>query len=103
MLVRTLHSEEKMNTLIMFHGQECPHCQRMFPLVDQLEQETGLTVERLEVWHNDKNADLMRSKKDVITPHCGGQLRVPTFLNSETSEVICGEVEYNKLKSWATK
>lgn len=103
MLVRTVYSEEIMKNLIMFHGQECPHCKKMHPLVDKLEKETGVSVERLEVWHNDKNADLMRSKRDIISPHCGGQLRVPTFLNSDTGEVMCGEVEYNQLKSWATK
>lgn len=101
--MRTIHTEKIMNKLIMFHGKECPHCRKMHPLVDRLEQETGVSVERLEVWHDDKNADFMRSKRDIITPRCGGQLRVPTFLNTETDDVICGEVEYNQLKSWSTK
>lgn len=43
----------------------------------------------------------MRSYKTVIAPKCGGQLRVPTFLNPETGDAICGEVEYDKLKDWA--
>jgi len=50
-----------------------------------------------------KNADLMRSYSDVIKTKCGGQLRVPTFLDTETKDVFCGEVEYKTLKSWATK
>lgn len=103
MLVRVVRKEKKMKKLIMFHGQECPHCQKMHPLVDKLEKETGLSVERLEIWHNDKNADLMRSKRDIISRSCGGQLRVPAFLNLETDNIMCGEVEYNQLKSWATK
>ena len=103
MLVRTLCPEEIMKNIIMFHGKECPHCKKMHPLVDRLEQETEVSIERLEVWHNDKNADLMRSKRDVIAPHCGGQLRVPTFIKVETNDVMCGEVEYNELKAWSTK
>lgn len=92
-----------MSKLVMFYGKECPHCKKMMPLVDKLENETNLTIERLEIWHNEKNADLMRSYHDVIKEKCGGQLRVPTFLDEETKDVFCGEVEYKTLKSWATK
>lgn len=96
-------SGAKMAKWIMFHGRECPHCKNMMPLVDKLEEETGVEIERLEVWHDEKNADLMRSYRDIISPVCGGQLRTPTFLNTETHDVLCGEVEYEKLKEWATK
>lgn len=92
-----------MNKLIMFHGQECPHCRRMMPLVAALEKETGIVIEKLEVWHNEQNADLMRSYRPVIAAGCGGQLRVPTFFNTETSDLICGEVEYETLKEWASR
>lgn len=51
----------------------------------------------------EKNADLMRSYRPVIAPKCGGQLRTPTFFNTETNDVLCGEVEYEKLKEWALK
>ncbi len=92
-----------MSKLIMFHGQECPHCRRMMPLIEKLEGETAVRFDKREIWHDEKNADLMRSYKPVITPKCGGQLRVPTFINTETNDVICGEVEYDKLKAWALK
>jgi len=87
----------------MFYGKECPHCKKMMPLVDKLENETNVAIERLEIWHNEKNADLMRSYGDVIKAKCGGQLRVPTFLDIETKDVFCGEVKYKTLKSWAIK
>ncbi len=90
-----------MARLIMFHGQECPHCRRMMPLVEKLERETGVVFEKREIWHDEANADLMRSFRPVIAAKCGGQLRVPTFLNAETNDVICGEVAYEKLKAWA--
>jgi hypothetical protein len=73
----------------------------MIPLVEKLAQETGVVVERLEVWHDEKNADLMRSFRPLISAKCGGQLRVPTFLDPGSSEVLCGEVSYETLKAWA--
>jgi len=90
-----------MSKRIMFHGQECPHCEKMMPLVDRLEKEAGINLERLEVWHNEENADLMRSYKNILRPQCGGQLRTPTFFNPENNKAICGEVEYEVLKAWA--
>ncbi len=87
----------------MFWARECPHCRNMMPLVDRLIEEEGVEIEKLEIWHNEENADLMRSFKDVIAPKCGGQLRTPTFFDSETNDVVCGEVEYEALKEWALK
>jgi thiol-disulfide isomerase/thioredoxin len=103
MLVRTLHKEETMSRLIMFHARECPHCKAMMPQVEKLENEEKISFEKLEVWHNEKNAELMRSYRPVIAPKCGGQLRTPTFLNPDTNDVLCGEVPYEKLKEWALK
>ena len=91
-----------MKNLIMFWARECPHCKHMMPLVDRLEKEEGIVFEKLEIWHNEKNADLMRSYRNIITPKCGGQLRTPTFLNTETKDALCGEVEYEILKEWAS-
>jgi len=92
-----------MNKLIMFNGQECPHCQHMMPLMDKLEEETNIKPERLEVWHNEENAGLMRSYRDIIIPKCGGHLKTPTFMNTETNDILCGEVKYEALKEWATR
>ena len=92
-----------MKKLLMFHGRECPHCKRMMPVVDRLANEAGIEFEKLEVWHEEKNADLMRSYRPVIAAKCGGQLKTPTFFNTETNDVLCGEVEYEALKAWASK
>jgi thiol-disulfide isomerase/thioredoxin len=92
-----------MSKLIMFHGAECPHCRVMHVLVDRLEKETGIVFERLEVWHNEQNADAMRSYRTIISAKCGGQLRVPTFINVDAGDAICGEMPYDKLKEWALK
>ncbi len=92
-----------MPNLIMFHGRECPHCRKMMPLVEKLEQETAVRFDKREVWHDEKNADLMRSYREAIAPKCGQQLRVPTFLNADTKDAMCGEVDFEKLKDWALK
>jgi thiol-disulfide isomerase/thioredoxin len=92
-----------MAKLLMFHGRECPHCKVMMPLVEKLEKETGLVFEKHEVWHDEKNADLMRSYKAILGPKCGGQLRVPAFINPETRDAHCGEMSYEDLKAWATR
>ena len=102
MLVRAVREEQKMSK-IMFYGRECPHCRAMMPQVEKMEKETGIVLDKREVWHEEKNADLMRSYRSVIAAKCGGQLRVPTFIDTETQNLMCGEVEYEKLKEWALK
>lgn len=83
--------------LLNFYGKECPHCHEMEPLVDQLQKETGVMVDRLEVWHNDENMKTMEKYDKNL---CGG---VPFFFNTETNKFICGEASYDELKTWAGK
>jgi thiol-disulfide isomerase/thioredoxin len=92
-----------MARLLMFHGRECPHCMRMMPLVEKLEQETGVRFDKHEIWHDEKNQDLMRSYQPIIAPKCGGNLKVPAFINLDANDAVCGEMDYEKLKDWALK
>lgn len=85
-----------MPDLIEFYGTECPHCRDMEPLIERLEQEAGLKIERFEVWHSAKNAELMQKFDKGF---CGG---VPFFFNKKTGKWICGSTSYDKLKKWAT-
>ena len=101
--MRTIREEDLMATLYMFHGRDCPHCRNMMPRVEKLEEEAGIFFDKREVWHDEGNQDLMRSHRAVLAPKCGGQLRVPTFFNPDTGDVLCGEVEYETLKEWAEK
>ena len=81
--------------LLEFFGTECPHCMRMHPLVEKLEQEEGVEVQKFEVWHNEDNAKKM---EQYDRGWCGG---VPFFYNTETKKFICGETSYELLKKWA--
>ncbi|MFA5854482.1 MAG: thioredoxin domain-containing protein [Patescibacteria group bacterium] len=83
--------------LLEFYGKECPHCVRMAPLVEQLEKELGVEVQKLETWHDEANNKL-RGQKDAENM-CGG---VPFFVNEETGAKLCGAVDYETLKVWAT-
>ena len=82
--------------LLEFYGTECPHCIKMEPLIDRLEKETGLKLQRLEVWHNEANAKRLQQ---LDRGFCGG---VPFFFNKKTKNWICGSTSYDKFKSWAT-
>lgn len=81
--------------LFDFYGKECPHCLRMMPLVEKLEKEAGLKIERLEVWHDQENA---KKLEEYDKGQCGG---VPFFINTETGSIICGEAPYKELEIWA--
>lgn len=81
--------------LLEFYGQECSHCITMMPLVERLEKELGIKVERHETWHDPANAELV---KRYDTGLCGG---VPFFFNTDSGKWICGEADYEELMNWA--
>ena len=81
--------------LLEFYGTECPHCVKMEPLIERLEKEEGLKLQRFEVWHNELNAKLLQQ---FDQGKCGG---VPFFFNKKTGKWICGYASYEKLKNWA--
>lgn len=81
--------------LLDFYGTECPHCKDMDPLVERLEKEERVKVKKVEVWHNSKNAELLKKCDDG---KCGG---VPFFYNTKTKKFICGSTDYGTLKKWA--
>ena len=83
--------------LLEFYGETCPHCIRMHPLVERLEKETGVKVEKYEIWNNEENAQKM---KEYGEAKCLG---VPFFFNTETQDFICGEADYERLKQWGKK
>ena len=88
--------------LIWFFGRECPHCRQLHPVVDKFIEETGIEIVKLEVWHDDKNAQLMRSHADAISDACGGSLGVPAFYNEKTGKAICGaRINAERLQKWA--
>lgn len=86
-----------MSNLLEFYGLECPHCHRMDPLVSRLEKELNVKLEKIEVWHNEKNSKKMDG---YDKGYCGG---VPFFYNTRSNQWLCGEVNYETLKEWAMR
>jgi thiol-disulfide isomerase/thioredoxin len=89
--------ESGSSELLMFYGTECVHCHAMFPLIERLEKETGKKVRKIEVWHNAKNAEILREYDQ--NGSCGG---VPFFYNKKSGKSLCGETTYSKFKVWAS-
>lgn len=81
--------------LIEFYGNECPHCQKMLSLVERLEREEGVKIEKYEVWHNEEN---LKKLQEYNRGLCEG---VPFFFSADTKKFICGETTYENLKMWA--
>ncbi len=86
-----------MSKLMEFYGTECPHCIEMRPIVERVEKELGVEIEKIEVWHNAENAKLFQK---IDGGFCGG---VPFFYNEDTEEKLCGAQEYEDLLAWAKK
>ena len=94
---------KKTADIIMYYGAECPHCHAMMPLVAKLEKEAKIKIEKKEVWHNEENADEMRSHEDIISHSCGGEMGVPCFFSKKKKQALCGETPYREFKEWAVK
>lgn len=86
---------EEGKRLLMFTGTECVHCHQMYPLLERLEKETGVKVEKIEVWHNAANMALLQKLEE------GKCMSIPFFYNENNGKWICGNTSYEKLKDWA--
>jgi len=88
---------------VEFYGEECPHCKKMAPIVEQVEKDTGVTFEKLEVWHNDTNRAEYLKHGDEVMKDCNLQhegIVVPTFMSMKNNKSICGEQTVDKLKQF---
>ena len=79
--------------LLMFYEDKCNPCVVMEPLVDRLEKELDVKIDKLEVWYNEGNRELLTEYAGLPT--------VPFFYNEETRKNISGESDYEALKTWA--
>ncbi len=82
-------------SLLEFYGDTCPHCVEMKPMIEKIEKDLGVTIEKLEVWNNAENAKRLEAIDDGL---CGG---VPFFYNTETKAFICGSSDEVTVTAWA--
>lgn len=83
----------KDKRLLMFYEEKCDPCVVMEPVVDRLEKEFNVRVDRLEAWHNKRNKELLEEY--------AGLAILPFFYNEATGKKISGETDYETLKNWA--
>lgn len=88
----------KLDHVIEFYGETCPHCQAMRPVVEQLEKELSGEIAKREVWNNQANKEFMSKYEDQIGQACGGLVGVPSFINTQTHQALCGEQSLDNLK-----
>ncbi len=81
--------------LLEFYGETCPHCVEMKPMIEKVEKDLGVSIEKIEVWNNEANAKRLEAIDDGL---CGG---VPFFYNTETKAFICGASEEATVIAWA--
>ncbi len=84
---------------VMFYGEGCPHCAKMEPIVEQVENETGVRFQRIEVWYNETNKQTFLMHAESIERDCGF-LGVPSFYAFKTDKAVCGEMSAEKLKQF---
>lgn len=88
----------KLDHIIEFYGETCPHCVQMRPVIMQLEKELGGEITKLEVWNNPENEKIMQKYAKIIETACGGFVAVPSFVNTQTNQVLCGAHDPEELK-----
>ena len=98
---RRKSSGTESGKLQMYTGAECVHCKESYPLIEKLEKELKVKVEKIEVWHDAENAAHLDSidRNPDGSVFCGG---VPFFFNEKTSRKLCGSQDYATLKAWAS-
>ena len=84
----------------MFYGDTCPFCRLIMPALARFERETGVVIERLEVWSNPVNAEKMEALRHLYDEHCGGNMVIPSFYDANTGRLLCNPGSYEELKAW---
>ncbi len=87
-----------MSHLIMFFGTDCPSCESMKMLTQKMFHEYGIVVDMHDVWKSESDYRVMENYIQMYCPDCPG---IPVFMNTETNQIICGEVSYKVLCNWA--
>lgn len=81
--------------LLEFYGETCPHCIAMKSIVEEVESELGVQIEKYEVWNSEENIEKLKEYDKGL---CGG---VPFFYNTDTEKFLCGSVSKDELLAWA--
>ena len=73
----------KADHIIEFYGETCPHCVIMRPIVEGIEKDLKITIQKLEVWNSEKNFYTSTGRKNV------------RYNRGYLSSTICSVINYN--------
>lgn len=62
-------------TIYLFYGSECPHCEALMKYLDKLLSENkykNVKLEKYEVWHNQKNAEKLADIDKIFKKNSSG-------------------------------
>lgn len=89
---------KKLDHIIEFYGETCPHCISMRPVIEQLEKDIDAEITKLEVWEHPENEEIMKKYEEIISEACGGFAAVPSFVNTQTGQALCGAHDPEDIK-----
>ncbi len=90
---------KKLDHIIEFYGETCPHCISMRPVIAQLEKDMDAEITKLEVWNHPENEQIMKKYEEQISQACGGFAAVPSFVNTQTGQALCGAHDADAIKA----
>lgn len=90
---------KKLDHILEFYGETCPHCIALKPIITSIEQESDVRIKKLEVWNNAENKKLMMEYEDIIGEACGGFAAVPALVNTKTKQALCGMHDKQDIKN----
>lgn len=89
-----------MKKIVEFYGGGCHDCFVVASDVQRLEKEGKVSIEKLEVWDNEKNRKRMEDLKPLYDKECGGNFSVPSFYDEEKGRILCEPTTYKELNDW---
>lgn len=83
---------------LAFVSPTCQHCVRMEPVVEQIENKTGISFVRINV-RTKEGAAIFAQYVDNISRYCP-LIGTPTFYHVPTGTAVCGEMPKEQLEQW---
>ena len=69
--------------MIFFYGSDCPHCKNVEEYLDGSDVRTKLSFQELEVYNNQKNAQLLAKKAQKCRLDVSQGIGVPFFFDGQ--------------------
>ncbi len=94
---------------VEFYGAECQYSKKMVTTVELVENDTGVTFQKLETWYDQTNTGLYYKYIDASKCDRGaetqqlGKIVTPVFYSTKSGEQLCGEISETILKDFVLR